>query len=100
MFRSAITGACTGLAIALLVLRYPYLEQHFGAPIMDERLMFWICPPSLVLLGIAGGSSLWVFIILCAMVVVFNSAWHSFWFMMATLPFTKSARRKQRLNSK
>jgi hypothetical protein len=100
MFRSAIIGACTGLATALLVLGYPHLERHFRVPVMDERLIIGICPPSLILWGLAGQSSLLVFFIVCSIVVLYNSVWYSFWFMIATLPFTKSARRKIRLNIK
>src|SRR5947208_218925 len=100
MFRSAIIGACTGLAIALVVFGYPQLEQHFRVPAMNELLIIWICPPSRILWGLAGGSSLLGYIIACAIVVTFNTVWYSFLFMIATLLFTKSARSKARMNTK
>jgi hypothetical protein len=72
-------GACFGLGVAALVLAYGYLEPHIHAPAINDWLIFFACPTSIVLM--AADSGKWYVLVFADLVVVVASAvWYAFLF--------------------
>lgn len=81
-------GACSGVAIAVLVLTYGYLQPGIHAPAINDWLIFIVCPPSIILMAAENGKW-YLFVLADSLVVVVNALWYWFLFAVAGMLFTR-----------